>query len=176
MAFLKTDIHPMPQFFDRYINQVEEENIFTAFETSKKQLEQLDIEHLKEIGKKTYAPNKWTIHEIFQHIIDNERIQSYRALRIARKDTTILPGYDENILAAHSFANARHLDDIIEELKIVRDSNIILFQSINPSLLLHPGHCFNQQISALALGFVIIGHQIHHLQVIKDKYEPLILQ
>lgn len=174
MTFLKTDINPMPQFFDQYINQVPEENIFTALEASKKVLDELDIENLKEIGKKTYAPNKWTVHEIFQHIIDNERIQAYRALRIARKDETVLPGYDENVLAAHSFADDRHLDDIIEELKMVRTSNIALFKSINPVLLTHNGICFKQKISALALGFVIVGHQIHHLQVIKEKYEPLI--
>ena len=166
----------MPQFFDRYINQVQEENIFDAFEASNKALDRLNIENLKEIGKKTYAPNKWTIHEIFQHIIDNERIQAYRALRIARKDATVLPGYDENVLAAYSFANDRHLDEIINELKAVRHSNIILFKSINPELLTHNGICFNTKISALALGFVIIGHQTHHLQVITEKYEPLIFQ
>ncbi|MDB5274504.1 MAG: DinB family protein [Chitinophagaceae bacterium] len=160
----------MPQFFDRYIHLVKEEDLSSAFIASRKELEMLNIDQLKHIGGAVYAPGKWTIKDIFQHIIDNERIQSYRAMRIARFDSTPLPGYDENILANHAHASRRSIEDLLTELKAVRTTTELLYQSIEPAALVHNGICFNQQISALALGFVIIGHQTHHLNVIQEKY------
>ena len=77
----KSAIHPMPQFFDRYIHLVQEYDLSDAFVSSRKELTQIDLSFLKRIGDLTYAPDKWTVKDIFQHIIDNERIQSYRAMR-----------------------------------------------------------------------------------------------
>ncbi len=169
----KTDIVSMPAFFDRYINLVSEDDLFTAFADSEKAIELLDIDNLNKIGNKTYQTGKWTLNDIFQHIVDNERIQSYRAMRFARKDSTILPGYDEQLLSANANADKRKLDDIIEELKTVRTSTIQLYKSFDDLTFQNSGICFNQNISVLALGFNIIGHQIHHLKVIKEKYLPL---
>jgi hypothetical protein len=171
----KSAIHPMPHFFDRYIHLVKEENLLDAFTASRKAIDQIDLSLLKRIGDRTYAPGKWTIKDIFQHIIDNERIQSYRALRIARLDPTVLPGYDENTLANHSYASRRTVEDLWNELSQLRTTTEILYQSLEASTLLHTGICFNQEISALALGFVIVGHQTHHLMVIEEKYKPLAL-
>ncbi len=171
----KSEIVPMPMFFDRYIHLVNEDNLFKAFTISKKELEEIDINELKKVGNKTYQAGKWTINDIFQHIIDNERIQSYRAMRFARKDTTVLPGYDEQLLGDNANANARKLEAIIEELKTLRTSTIQLYNSFDNAAIKNTGICFNQQISPLALGFVIVGHQQHHLAVIKEKYMPLMV-
>lgn len=169
----KSDIHPMPKFFDRYIHQVEENDLMEALLNSQKEIDSIDIEKLKVIGNKTYQEGKWTINDIFQHIIDNERIQSYRALRFARKDPTVLPGYDEQLLAEQADAVSRKLEDIIDELRVLRISTIQLYKSMNVESVLNSGICFSQSISPLALGFVIVGHQLHHLNVIKEKYESL---
>lgn len=169
----KRSIHPMPEFFDRYINLVGEENLFDALNHSLQSLENINIAAWQSIGHKVYAPGKWTLQDILQHITDNERIQAYRALRFARKDSTPLPGYDENEFAAHAMAAYRKTEDLLEELKTLRRSTIQLFQSFPPSALNNTGICFNKTVSVLALGFVIIGHQEHHLNVIREKYEPL---
>ena len=172
---LKSDINPMPEFFDRYINLVEEEDLFDAFYKSQYVLEHLDIDTLHQIDRKIYAPNKWTIHDILQHIIDNERIQSYRALWFARNATTVvLPGYDEDFFAANANTKDRDLDEIIDELRVLRTSTIQLFHSFEKQSLLNIGTCSNIKISVLALGFMMVGHQIHHLNVIKERYEPLV--
>src|SRR5690348_17027724 len=95
----RSDINPMPEFFDRYILLTEDEDIINSLENNLSVLEDLNIEELFRLGDKVYSKDKWTVKDIFQHMIDNERIQSYRALRIARNDKTIMPGYDENLLA-----------------------------------------------------------------------------
>jgi len=87
----KSEINPMPKFFDRYINVVQEENLFEAFAKSVADIENIDREKLKALGDKIYQQGKWTVKTIFQHLIDNERIQAYRALRFARSDKTTLP-------------------------------------------------------------------------------------
>jgi len=171
---LKSEINPMPDFFDRYINLVEEDNLFDAFYKSQYVLEHLDLQALYKIDRQIYAPNKWTIHDIFQHIIDNERIQSYRALWFARGATDELPGYDEDTFAANANTANRSLDEIIEELRILRMSTVQLFQSFEPNALQNTGISFNRKVSVLAFGFMLVGHQIHHLNVIKERYEPLI--
>ncbi|MBK8955131.1 MAG: DinB family protein [Saprospiraceae bacterium] len=170
----KLTINPMPEYFDRYSNLVEADNLLNAFSHSHKTIMDIDICSLKNIGLKTYAQNKWTVNEIIQHIIDTEHIFCYRALCFARKDTTPLPGFDENLFAEGSFANSRSLTDIIDEFKTLRISTFQLFKSFDGSVLENTGVCFDKIISVTSIGFVIIGHQNHHFKIIKEKYEPLI--
>lgn len=170
----KSSIHPLPAFFDRYINLVVENDLFDAFDKSIQILDGLDLAIYNKIGNKRYQEDKWSSKEVLQHIIDNERIQSYRALRFARLDKTELPGYDEKLFGENSKANKRTIDELIIELKTVRTSTIQLFKSFDESDFESSGICFNQEITVLGLGFVIIGHQIHHLNVINQKYFPLL--
>ena len=132
------------------------------------------METYTKIGDKRYQPDKWTVKDVFQHIIDNERIQSYRALRFARKDTTELPGYDEKIFGDNAKTSNRTFTDLLDELKTLRVSVIQLFRSFDKTDMGNSGICFGQRISVTALGFVIIGHQIHHLRIIDERYKPLI--
>ena len=169
----KSSINPLPDFFDRYINLVEQDDLFHSFEISKQNLESIDLNHYQKIGNQKYQSDKWSTKDVLQHIIDNERIQSYRALRFARMDNTILPGYDEKLFGQNSRATKRTIEHLIEELKILRVSTIQLFKSFDEEDLKNSGICFNQGISVLALGFVIVGHQIHHMNVIEEKYFPL---
>ena len=171
---MKKSTIKLPDFFDRYINLIEDIELLAALNLSYSSLSSLNLELYKKLGDKTYAPGKWTIKDIFQHIIDNERIMCYRALRFARKDKTILPGYDENIFAFNALANRRNITDLLEELKIVKLGSIHLFKSFTEPMLKQEGICFNKTITVGALGFVIAGHQIHHLNIIKEKYLPLL--
>lgn len=164
----------MPDFFDRYINAVENIPIVEALEKYGAFTNEYNIEILNLLGEKVYAPGKWTIKNIIQHVIDTERIMSYRALRFARKDSTPLPGFDEDYFAMNTKADNRTLNDLLEEFNIVRKSSIALFKSFNDEMLKQTGISFNKAISVLALGFTIAGHQIHHLNIIRKNYYPLL--
>jgi len=164
----------MPEYFDRYINLVEDIEIIHAFEKSIEQLTEIDRELFVKLDGKRYAPDKWTVKDIFQHIIDGERVFAYRALRFARNDKTALPGFDEQSFALNTAANARTIHSLLEELTVIRTSNKILFESFDDTMMLRTGKCYNTKMSVLAMGFNIIGHQLHHLRIIEERYIPLI--
>lgn len=166
----RSDIHPMPQYFDKYINLVEDVSIIEALENSLKDIKELDIEELENIGDYKYAIDKWTVKDILQHIVDVERILSYRALLIARNDSTLTPGFDEKYISVHSNANNRRLSSIIEELIIVRKSTIALFSSFNGGVLLRKGINWKYEMNVLAFGFCLVGHQSWHFAIIREKY------
>jgi uncharacterized damage-inducible protein DinB len=117
-----------------------------------------------------YAEGKWTIKDIIQHLIDVERIFAYRALRFSRGDTTELPGFDESAYADTAHANKRHLKDLLTELATVRQSTMQLFGSFDEEELLRRGVASNNMVSVRALGFIIIGHQNHHMKIFQERY------
>lgn len=170
----KSAISPMPQFFDRYINLVEDIDIIEAFNKYSPGNVYVDLAKLTALKELAYAEGKWSVKDILQHVIDNERIMSYRAMRFSRNDKTTLPGYDEELLAANTIANQRSIDDLMQEFNEVRQSTIFLFKSMNDEMILRSGFAYKSDISALALGFVIIGHPIHHMRVIEERYFPLL--
>jgi hypothetical protein len=166
----KSDIIPMPQFFDRYINLVEDIHIFEAFDTYTPEGIYSDISKLSALGDRVYEPGKWTVKDILQHVIDNERIMSYRALRFSRNDTTVLPGYDEQWLAKNTNASNRTLESLLTEFNQVRMSTVALFKGMSEEMMMRSGRAYTSEISALALGFVIVGHAIHHMNVLEQRY------
>jgi len=170
----KSDIKPMPEYFERYINLVDDIELSEAFRKSIDELNGFDIAKFKRLGDSVYSPGKWTVRDIFQHLIDTERIFGYRTLRFARKDETPLPGFEENEYAVQAAAKRRSLDSLIDELKAVRISNELMFNSFDGEMLQQIGICWNKKISVLAMGFNIVGHQKHHLKVIETKYLPLV--
>jgi hypothetical protein len=171
----RSDIQHMPQFFDRYILLADDIDVVEGLKQTANLYHDEDIRQaMLQLGDQVYAPGKWTAKDILQHLIDNERIMSYRAMRFARNDKTALPGYDEELFGANTTANQRSIDDLLEEFSLVRQSTIALFKSFSDEMLHREGISFNQRISPLALGFVLIGHPIHHLKVLKERYFPLI--
>ncbi|MCF2447149.1 DinB family protein [Dyadobacter sp. CY345] len=170
----RSNINPMPEFFDRYILLVEDIDIFEAFEKYAPERVYEEIDKLILLNEQVYAPEKWTVKDILQHVIDNERIMSYRALRFSRNDDTVLPGYEEQLLAANTIANKRTVENLMEEFSVVRKSTELLFKNMSDEMILRSGVAYKSEISALALGFVIIGHAIHHMRVIGERYFPLL--
>lgn len=164
----------MPAYFDRYINLVDDVELRQAFADSIQQLNIIGKSPPAKLDGKRYAPDKWTVKEIFQHIIDWERILSYRALLFARQKGTFSQDVDGDLFAAKMNAERRTVDELIDELKIVRASTIKMFESFDDRMLLNTGISWKYKISVLATGFVIVGHQIHHLKIIEEKYFPLL--
>jgi len=117
-----------------------------------------------------YALGKWTIKELVQHIVDAERILSARALRFSREDATNVPGYDEDWYVENSNANNRNFHELLEEFTYLRESTILLFSSFSSEMLAKVGSVNNSDMSVRALGFIIAGHQLHHLKIINEKY------
>lgn len=159
-----------PEWYHRYINQVEEDEILLALE-NQTTLTNSFFEKVP-IDKREfrYAEGKWSIKDIIQHIIDTERIFAYRVLRFARNDETVLPGYDENNYADNAKADTRSWDDLLEEFNAVRLTTKILFKSLNDEQLNLVGIASGNPISVHSLGFIIAGHANHHINVIKEKY------
>lgn len=164
-------VNEYPEYFGTYINKVESEDLIEALE------ENLDdftnfIENIVPDSKYEfrYQPEKWSIKEIVQHIIDAERIFAYRALRMARFDKTPLPGFEENDYVPVSESDKRTMDDLIREFVLVRKSTIELFESFSDEMMKNIGVASGKEVSVRAIGYIISGHCIHHQQVIKERY------
>ncbi len=170
----KSDINPMPEYFDRYINLVADIELARAFDRSVEQLDELDATLLEKIGGLRRSPDKWTAKEILQHVIDFERILTYRALLFARREGSIPQSVDQDRLMANTDAGKRSIADLLAELKAVRASSKALFESFDDEAMLTKGTNWKYEISVLALGFALLGHQIHHLNIIEAEYFPLL--
>jgi hypothetical protein len=115
-------------------------------------------------------PGKWGVRETLGHLADMERVMTYRALRIARGDRAPLAGVDQNLYAANSNANQRTIADLQLELNAVRASTIGLFGSFPPNVWLWQDVIEGDPVSLRALAFIIVGHDLHHLQQLADRF------
>lgn len=164
------DLTRVPEFYHEYIKLVHEKDISMAFKVNSESCIQFfDKIPLDKVDFK-YADGKWTIKEVSQHIIDAERIFMYRALCFARKEKQSLPGFDENEYADFSKAVNRTWEDLLEEFKIVRKSSALLFQSFDKEQLDAEGISNNHSTYVLGIGYIIIGHCLHHINVLKERY------
>lgn len=169
----KSDIAPMPEYFDRYIHLADDVDIIEALQIGLEEIKNVPLEEWKDIGDKVYAEGKWTIKDIVQHLIDTERIFGYRAMCIARGETIKLPSFEEADYAKNAHANYRTWEDLLNELIKVRLSFIDLYKSFTTEMLLKTGPSFNGTYSVLAIGFIMAGHSRWHFRVIEEKYLSL---
>jgi len=121
-----------------------------------------------------YAPGKWNLKQVVGHLADDERIFAYRALCLARNDPRNLPGFDEK-----DYVNAANFEDLpmeelLDDLRIVRESMISLLRGLTPEAWLRTGVVNGYQASVRGLAFHIAGHELHHMRIVRDKYLPLI--
>ncbi len=159
-----------PVYYETYISKVKEADVRDAFKNQRSVVDHFFDGISEEKAGYAYAQGKWTIKELLQHIIDAERIFSYRALAFSRKETASLPSFDENIYADNSFANERSWKSLVEEFKILRKSTELLFESFNTDMLNHSGIASNNPVTVNAIGFIIVGHLNHHKGVIETRY------
>lgn len=159
-----------PVYYQKYLDQLPQEDIMKLLNRQKKEMI-LFLEKLEEDDLKlSYAAGKWTVGQVLQHLFDTERIFQYRALRISRGDRTPLPGYDQDLYVPASFANDRNREELIEEYRAIRASGISLFNSFNLAMLKEKGVSSGGELSAAAAGFIIVGHEKHHLNLFKSLY------
>ncbi|HET6994304.1 MAG TPA: DinB family protein [Chitinophagaceae bacterium] len=167
---MRPDLSRVPVFYHNYISQVKQDELEEAFRAGTADF----LQFLKSIPRSKYdyryAEGKWTIKEVLQHIIDGERVFAYRALRFARKDTTPLPGFDENTFAENAKTDKRKWNDLVDEFKAVRDSSERLFASFDEDQLDAAGTANSNPVYVLGIGFIIVGHALHHMKIIKERY------
>jgi len=170
----KSDINQPPCYFDRYMSRVDDIEISDALRRSQTELENLDLEKPGRLGDVAYAEGKWTVKDIFQHLIDAEHVLSYRALRIGRNDETILPGFDQDLFAANVSTKGRSIEKIVNQLKLIRKTTESLFETFDQAAMLRSTAISGNQMSVLAYGFAIVEHQGHHLEIIDKRYLPFV--
>lgn len=117
-----------------------------------------------------YAPGKWSIRDIVLHMADTERVMAYRALRIARGDTTPLPGFDEKVFAPTAGANARSMQSLLPEFEAVRRSTIAMLEGFPAAAWGRQGTASDNTVTVRALAWIIAGHERHHIGVIRERY------
>lgn len=159
-----------PVYYHSYIEKVPEGELIELFDFSLKESLRSLVMIDDEKGNYAFAEGKWTIKDILQHLIDTERIFCYRALAFARGDQTNIPGYDHNAYVESAQANQRSMKSLLEELKRLRASTIDLFSNLSEDQMKLKGTANGQELSVKQLAYVIIGHEMHHLSVINQKY------
>lgn len=167
---MKPERGSYPEYFQRYIDHVEDENLLAALESNSVEAIRIFQSIPEEKTEYAYEEGKWNCKELIQHIIDTERVFSFRSLVFARKDETPLPSFDENKYAKNSYANSRTLDELIEEFYAVRKSSQLLFKTFSKEQLLERGVASGKSISVLGMGFIMVGHCIHHLNILQERY------
>ena len=166
----RPDLQKVPVHLHEEINLVNQDDLKEAFS---KHANAISI--LKNIPEEKwsyrYAEGKWSIRQVVQHLIDGERIFCNRALVIARKDkTTSLVSFDQDEYEVTSKADKRTKDDLISELATLQQSSIKFFGSFDDEQLQTRGTIGSYTIDVNALGFVVVGHTLHHLKLIKERY------
>ena len=162
-----------PEFLEYVYKLNAGRQLSEALELSLKDLNAVDIAQLSRIGLKTYEPGKWTIHTILQHLIDWERIWCFRAILFARAEGSIPDAHDQEIMGNNANANERSIEALMAELRIVRQSSTMMFESFSPEVLQTTCTFFEYVMPLNAIGLTIAAHQIHHFNVIKERYLPL---
>jgi len=159
-------------FYGKYVMLVPDGNFLEILETQPREMKQM-LEPLTELQADfRYAPGKWSIKEILGHVIDAERIFAVRILRIARSDQTPLPGFEQDDYVRVSNAASRTLSDLLEEFAVVRRASIALIRSLDDASWLRRGTASGNEVSVLAIAFIIAGHALHHRNIFQDKYLP----
>ncbi|PHB52036.1 DinB family protein [Bacillus toyonensis] len=160
----RPDANEYNPYYSTYINLIPNGDIIRILEQQMKETNLL----LKDIpdseGHFRYAPNKWSIKEVIGYIVDTERIMAYRLLSIARGETAELPGYNDDMYVL------RAAQDLLENLTVVRQSTVHLLKSLDKEAWLQRGIANNSEVTVLALANIIAGHELHHRQIIKERY------
>ncbi|MDQ3256190.1 MAG: DinB family protein [Acidobacteriota bacterium] len=157
-------------YYAGYVSLVPEGDILT---TLSRQLDE-SLGLLRGISKvkaeSRYAPGKWSIKELVGHVTDAERVFGYRALRFARNDPTPLAGFEQDGYVANSAFNDCRLRELADEFQHVRCGNIQLFKNLGGEAWLRRGSASGHEVSVRALAYIIAGHELHHMTILRTKY------
>jgi uncharacterized damage-inducible protein DinB len=159
-----------PPYYGTYIGQVTENDVLPVLVAQRESTARFLATISESRAGYRYAEGKWSVREVIGHLSDCERVFAYRLLCFARADQTPLPGFDENHYVPAGQFERRSLGDIAAEFSAVRDATLALVRSLDPAAVARRGVANGKSISVGALAWVIAGHEIHHLKVIRERY------
>jgi uncharacterized damage-inducible protein DinB len=158
------------EYYQRYVNLVPEDELLQAFSNQAPVVLQFLNDIPADKRDYAYAPGKWTLKQMLQHLTDTERIFAYRALRFARKDITPLPGFEQDDYVQVADVSQRRWEDMIEEYQTVHAASEQLFRSFTAEELDRKGIASNMPLTVLSIGFIIVGHGLHHKRITEERY------
>lgn len=157
-------------YYEKYISLVPGNDVTGALESQRLQTMQLLAGRSEREGNFRYGPDKWTVKEVLGHMSDTERIFTYRALRIARGDKTSLEGFEQDAFVSNGGFNQRSLASLAEEFALVRSASLALFRSFGEEAWLRRGTASNNEVTVRALAYMTAGHELHHRQILEERY------
>ena len=157
-------------FYAGYVARVGDGELIEQMEAQVEEVSRLLRGLSEDAAMARYEPGKWSVKEVAGHLADAERVMSYRALRVARGDQTPLAGFDENAFVAGADFDARPLASLVAEWEAVRRSTLALFRNLPPETHARTGNANGKPVSVRALGFIIVGHVAHHLEILRTRY------
>jgi hypothetical protein len=164
-----------PAYFGRYILLVSEDRFVTTLNRQPREFRELLGGLSTDQAGHRYAPGKWTVREeVLGHVVDTERVLAYRALCIARGETTSLPSFDENGYASLAGHDSCVLGELLDELATVRRANIALFDHMDQDAWQRTGTVNQNRISTRGLAYILVGHAQHHAGVLKERYAAVL--
>jgi uncharacterized damage-inducible protein DinB len=159
-----------PAYFQRYISLVPDGEIIEILSQFQQETSLILSRLSEEVGSYRYEKDKWSIKEVIGHIIDTERVFTFRALGFARDKDTHLPPFDQDIYIENSNYHQRSLLEIAEEFRTVRENSIIFFKSLDDETTKNIGSTSDYNMSLRTIPYIIVGHELHHRRVIENKY------
>jgi len=164
------DLEYIPPYYQKYLKWVKDGEIFglleSNFRKSKEFLNNIPVDKQDYF----YAPRKWSVKQIVQHLIDVERIFMYRALRFSRYDATDLHGFDHDDYINVAMIESMAYIDLVKEWESVRMSTLYFYKNLNSKLLRRTGRASGFEFSIESIGYILVGHTRHHTSTIKEKY------
>ncbi len=157
-------------YYETYIRLVPEGNVVEVLADQLKAASEYLSDIPEDRGNYRYAPGKWSLKEVLGHINDNERVMSYRLLRFARGDRTSLAGYDQDEFMKGVSFDSLNLSEIIEDYISVRRATLTLLRGLSEEAWSRKGIANENELSVKALAYIIAGHELHHLNIVKERY------
>ena len=159
-------------YYGKYTSLVKGDNIIATLETQAERSQAAFGSLTETQSNFRYAPDKWSIRQMLGHVVDAERIFSYRALRIARGDQTPIEGFEQDDYVRNGPFEHCTLAELLDEFAVVRRATLLMFRSLPADAWTRRGIASNNEVSVRALAYIIAGHELHHIEVLNQRYLP----
>ncbi|MGH9503092.1 MAG: DinB family protein [Terriglobales bacterium] len=170
-AVARPETNEHAPYYGKYVSLVPEGDILVTLERQAPETVAL-LSRPEADGDLRYAPGKWSVNESLGHMVDSERVFSYRALRIARNDKTPLAGFEQDDYVKYGAFDQRSLAGLVEEFAAVRKATLLLFRGLDEAAWARRGVASDNEVTVRALAYIIAGHELHHRRLFQQKYFP----
>ena len=164
----KNDYAP---YYEGYINLVKGDDIHKILAAQSVETQEVLNSFSETLGNYIYAEGKWTVKEVVGHLIDTERVMAYRAMCIARGEKQSLPGFDQDVYVKTGNFYKRELFDLNYEFRLLRELNLLLSKGFDDEILQRRGVANKNEVTVLALLYIIAGHEKHHMNILQERYK-----